>query len=414
MANYIFEQMTDAQAASYNPTADSLYFLTGSPSTVGVTVNPQTGFTLASLTLTNGGVTHTFNADALAGEPLTFFGESSNDTLAFGANSAGDSVTVSGIAGAGARYYALGGNDTITGSVANDTIYGGEGDDHITGSSSTTDTHTGAFTESDYLNGGNGADTIVGGVGNDHIYGNSWDAVAGAADGADSLSGGDGNDYVQGNAGNDTIDGGNGNDHLYGGADNDVITGGEGNDYLQGNKGNDNLDGGNGNDTVHGGADNDTLAGGAGNDVLFGDAGNDTIHGDAGYDTVTGGAGNDTFTFTAGDAPITNLTTATTAAGHDQVEVITDFTHGSDHFSLGFAPAAAANVGTSSTNFASIDDAYTYAQAQLTGHGSNVEVLQVGSDAVLFWDSAHTSGTIDSVVRLQGVTASTVDFHDFV
>jgi len=414
MANYLFEQMTDAQAAAYNPSTDDLFFLTGSPATVQVQYNAAAGLNLASLTLTNGNVTHTFGADALAGETLTFFGASSNDSLQFGADSVGQAATVGNThVGAGARYFALGGDDTITGSVANDTIYGGAGNDVINGSSSHTNS-SGAFTEADFLNGGDGNDTITGGLGNDHIYGNDQAAVAGSADGDDMLSGGNGNDYIQGNAGNDTIDGGEGNDRLYGGADADSITGGNGNDYLQGNKGTDNLDGGNGNDTVHGGADADSLHGGAGNDWLYGDAGNDQIHGDAGYDTVTGGDGADTFFYATGDADIANLTTAATASHHDQVEVIMDFTHGTDHFSLGFAPAAAANVGTTGTNFATIDDAYTFAQTALTGHGSNVEVLQVGSDSVMFWDSTHTTGTIDSVVLLHGVTASSIDFHDFI
>jgi len=413
MANYLFEQMTDAQAAAYDPSTDDLFFLTGSPATVQVQYNAAAGLNLASITLTNGTVSHTFGADALAGENLTFFGASSDDVLSFGADSSGDNATVTGVEGASSRYYGLGGADTIAGSVANDVIFGGLGNDIINGSSSSTDSH-GNFTESDILNGGAGGDTITGGDGNDHIYGNDQASVAGDTDGADVLNGGNGNDYIQGNAGNDTIDGGLNNDRLYGGAGNDSITGNDGNDYLQGNKGTDNLDGGNGNDTVHGGADSDTVHGGAGNDWLYGDAGNDQIHGDAGYDTVQGGDGADTFFFATGDADIANLTTAATASHHDQVEVVWDFTHGTDHFSLGFAPAAAANVGTSSTTFANIDEAYTFAQTALAGHGSNVEVLQVGSDSVLFWDSTHTTGTIDSVALLHGVTASTIDFHDFV
>jgi len=413
MANYLFEQMTNDQAAAYDPSSDNLFFLTGSPATVQVTYNAAAGLNLASLTLTNGTVTHTFGANALAGENLTFFGASSSDALAFGADSGADTVTVAGVADASSRYYGLGGNDVITGSNANDVIFGGLGNDTIVGSSS--HTTSGNFTESDVLNGGAGADSITGGAGNDHIYGNAQTAVAGDVDGNDTLSGGNGNDYIQGNAGNDSIDGGNGNDHLYGGADNDTITGGAGNDYLQGNKGTDNLDGGNGNDTVHGGADGDTVAGGAGNDWLYGDAGNDTVHGDGGYDTVQGGDGSDTFSFAATDADIANVTSAATAAHHDQVDVIWDFTHGTDHFSLAgvTAPAAAANVGTSATNFASIDDAYSFAQTALTGHlAANVEVLQVGTDSVLFWSGGGTS--VDSAVLLHGVTASSIDFHDFV
>jgi len=424
MANYLFEQMTADQASAYNPSTDDLFFLTGSPATVQVTYNAAAGLNLASLTLTNGGSTHTFGANALADEKLTFFGAASSDTLAFGNDAGADTVTMDGsalshyagggTAGASARYYGLGGNDVITGGVSNDIIFGGLGNDTIIGSSSTQDTHSN-FTESDVLNGGAGADSITGGIGNDHIYGNDQIAVAGTVDGNDTLSGNDGNDYIQGNAGNDSIDGGNGNDRLYGGADNDTITGGAGNDYLQGNKGTDNLDGGNGNDTVHGGADNDTVAGGAGNDWLYGDAGNDTVHGDAGYDTVQGGDGADTFSFAHGstsEADILALSLPATNAGHNQTEVIWDFTHGTDHFALGFVPATG-HVGTTATNFANINDANTYAQTVLTGHvATDVEVLQVGSDSVLFWSSNGT--TVDSAVTLHGVTASSIDFHDFV
>ena len=86
------------------------------------------------------------------------------------------------------------GNDTITGSSADDVIFGQEGND-----------------------------TIHGGAGDDVIYGGS------------------GNDTIHGGAGNDYIDGGAGNDMLYGGAGNDIIVydahdvlvdGGEGIDFM--------------------------------------------------------------------------------------------------------------------------------------------------------------------------------------
>jgi Ca2+-binding RTX toxin-like protein len=404
MANYIFEQMTDAQAAAYDPSADALFFLTGDPSTVQVTVNPASGLNLASLTLTNSGVTHTFGADALGGETLTFFGESSSDTLAFGHDSTADTVTVAGAVDAGARYYALGGDDDITGSVASDTIYGGVGDDTIDGHSSTN-------TEADYLNGGAGNDVIDGGSGNDHIWGNELTTTAGSVDGDDVITAGAGKDYVQGNAGDDVISGGGDNDRLYGGADNDTITGDDGNDWLQGNKGTDSLDGGNGNDTIHGGADNDVLLGNVGDDQLFGDLGNDTLTGGAGFDTLTGGDGADSFVFGATDSLTTNVTTAATAANHDVVDVIWDFTHGTDHLTL--AGTAGGAVSSSATNFASLQDAMTFAQTYITAHHNGVEALQVGTDTALFW-SGDASGTVNSVVLLHGVTASTITNADFV
>jgi Ca2+-binding RTX toxin-like protein len=89
---------------------------------------------------------------------------------------------------AGARFEALGGNDTVNGTG---------GDDHIDG-----------------------------GDGNDYLYGN---------DGDDIIYGGAGNDQITGDNGNDYIDGGEGNDTLSGGAGDDVYVfgAGYGNDTVQ-------------------------------------------------------------------------------------------------------------------------------------------------------------------------------------
>ena len=78
----------------------------------------------------------------------------------------------------------LGGDDFITGSIANDLLYGDAGDDTLWGNA--------------------GNDTLYGGTGNDTLYGNA------------------GNDTLEGNAGNDTLVGGTGNDRLEGGEGNDV------------------------------------------------------------------------------------------------------------------------------------------------------------------------------------------------
>lgn len=104
----------------------------------------------------------------------------------------------------------LSGNDNLTGSGGNDTIYGDRG-----------------------------ADIIDGGDGNDQIFGGKE---------SDKLSGGNGDDFLSGNNDNDTLTGGAGNDVLRGGKENDVLLGGDGDDELWGDRGFDVLTGGAGKD----------------------------------------------------------------------------------------------------------------------------------------------------------------------
>ncbi len=86
------------------------------------------------------------------------------------------------------------GNDTITGSGADDVIFGQEGNDTI--------------------HGGAGDDAIYGGSGNDTIHGDA------------------GNDYIDGGAGADTIYGGEGNDIIVYDANDVLVNGGEGIDFM--------------------------------------------------------------------------------------------------------------------------------------------------------------------------------------
>jgi hypothetical protein len=70
-------------------------------------------------------------------------------------------------------------------------------------------------------------------------------------------------------------------------------------------------------------------------------------------------------------------------------------------------------VDTAATTFASVDDAYTYAKGILAGHGTDVAALHVGTDTYVFWDSTHSTGTIDSAIDLTGVGVTVVK-ADFV
>lgn len=132
-------------------------------------------------------------------------------------------------------------NDAVTGTNADDHLFGGLGDDVVTG--------------------GDGSDWLFGESGNDVLYGYTAQV----------------SDY---SSGRDTLDGGAGDDQLNGGYSADTLRGGSGNDLLRGNNGSDNLDGGDGNDSFHGGAGDDALNGGLGSDTFVlgtGQEGIDTV-----------------------------------------------------------------------------------------------------------------------------------------
>jgi serralysin len=405
MATYIFDNMTADDATNFT-SADTLYFVQQSVNDITVSDIPAGDFTTEAVSVSDGTHTFLFHADELSAASQTnhIVFLTTQDSLGVG-DSGDNTLVASATSGHQAAVYGFGGDDIITGSTSDDNIHGGDGNDTIHGASSSTDN------DNDFLNGGAGGDSILGGEGNEHIYGNEQSSTAGAADGDDSLAGGNGNDYIQGNAGDDSLAGDNGNDRLYGGAGTDQLDGGNGNDWLQGNKGDDTLWGADGNDTLHGGANDDSLWGGNGNDQLFGDAGDDTLNSGGGFDVLTGGDGADTFAFySASDAGIGNLTSAATADDHGLVNMVADFTHGTDLLALaGFDPSAG-DIDTSATTFASIDDAYTFAKSGLVA--GDVEALQVGTDTVLFWSSAGTT-TVDSAALLHGITASTLDADDF-
>ena len=160
-----------------------------------------------------------------------------------------------------------GGNDTVFGGFASDTIRGGGGLDTLVGAAG-----------DDLLNGGNSRDTILGG------------------NGADEILGGRGLDTLDGGAGDDSIKGEGGLDTLIGSSGDDTLQGGDGRDVIQGDGGDDSISGGAGNDTIFGGAGSDSVVGGSGQDRIFGEADGDLLIGGSGDDTVIGGDGRDVVT----------------------------------------------------------------------------------------------------------------------
>ena len=88
------------------------------------------------------------------------------------------------------------------------------------------------------------------------------------------------------------------------------------------------------NQVLNGSNNADTLNGGPGNDILIGNGGADTLNGGPGSDILIGGPGSDTFVFKSiADSP----------PGPGHFDVITDFTHNSDHIDIS-AIAGATNV----------------------------------------------------------------------
>jgi Ca2+-binding RTX toxin-like protein len=211
------------------------------------------------------------------------------------------------------------GNDYLDGGANGDRLFGGNGNDILLGQNG-----------NDLLLGGSGADILGGGGGNDRIYGGSGNDRIYGGNSADLLVGQDGDDRIVGGYGADRIAGGNGNDHIYGGGHDDRLYGGNGNDVVLGVHGNDIVFGNFGNDRLVGGDGTDQLFGGMGRDVLYGQNGNDRISGGMGADILSGGAGADVFDFKNGDMVDWDDLNGTWAQKYRKIDVITDFTAGSD------------------------------------------------------------------------------------
>ncbi|AWB67263.1 hypothetical protein C2869_12795 [Saccharobesus litoralis] len=231
---------------------------------------------------------------------------------------------------------ALNGNDTITGSNADDVIEvsGGvnnintlqgadqislgdshntltakDGNDIITGANGNNNITLGDGQHTITL--GNGNNTIVVGNGNNTITtGNGADTIT-LGQGNNTLNLGHGNNTLTAQDGSLTVESGNGNDtfNLANGDKNITISGGD-NTIQSGNgihvintgAGKDSISTGNGVDTIRSGAGDDTINTGDGNDVIYGEAGNDiilagsgndTVDGGDGFDSISGGLGND-------------------------------------------------------------------------------------------------------------------------
>jgi Ca2+-binding RTX toxin-like protein len=243
------------------------------------------------------------------------------------------------------EFFALGGDDHVTGTFGRDIIHGGFDNDTLLGSGGNDDLYGDAG--HDWLYGGSGNNKLHGGVGIDGASYYSSSGVTAALDGslaakgwaigdtyisieklegsnvgADQLSGDSGNNDIWGLGGEDTLYGRAGSDWLFGGGAKDNVYGGTGDDFLHGGAGADVIDGGTGSDVTgyanatagvtvsldgslqaKGEAIGDSfisienIGGSHFADVLSGNNGANTIAGRSGNDKLYGRSGNDRFYF---------------------------------------------------------------------------------------------------------------------
>ncbi|MEG5140426.1 MULTISPECIES: calcium-binding protein [unclassified Microcoleus] len=104
-----------------------------------------------------------------------------------------------------------------------------------------------------------GDDVVTGSTANDLVYGNEGEDFISGGLGNDSLLGGKGKDFLTGEEGNDSLSGGQDADFLIGGAGNNILLGGRGNDLLISLSGNDTLVGGLGHDILGSLDDNNSI-----------------------------------------------------------------------------------------------------------------------------------------------------------
>ncbi|MBS7537765.1 calcium-binding protein [Ancylobacter lacus] len=375
---------------------------------------------------------------AVFGDNVTIAGTSASDLVQGGNDIIDASAATVGTAVIGDGYYmswAKGGNDTITGSAGNDTLYGD-------GSRLASDDTSSAFGGDDVLRGGAGKDTLYGDGynlgygtsstavgGNDTLYagtGTEADMLYGdgsylcvgagstATGGNDTLYGNDGGNSLYGDVGslgygrnttatggNDTVHAGGGADTLYGDANvfgygnGSTVKGGI--DTLYGEDGDDTIYGdgkacGSGTNVVTATGGGDTLHGGAGADILVGDA--ESVAAKAsltcGNDRLDGGTGNDKL---YGDVSGTIITGGKVTGGNDTF--VFEPNSGADTI-YDFGQTAGSSTGDDLIDVSAYG--YTsFSGLSITGNGTASVVVNFGSgNSVTVQNKANTALTLSA------------------
>lgn len=167
---------------------------------------------------------------------------------------------------------------------------------------------------------------------------------------------------------------------------------------LVGTAGPDELKGGAGSDLLYGSSGNDFLRSEGGNDTLAGGDGDDTLSGGAGANVLSGNAGHDTFQI---NAPLT-----TSMGGLDR---ITDFNRAEDHLVFG-GRLTLGETNFMGTKAASYGDALKVANSVLHSGRTDLMVVQVGADVIVFADAGNHN-QVDEAVVLVGRSLADITGH---
>jgi Ca2+-binding RTX toxin-like protein len=333
---------------------------------------------------------------------VTVTGTAGNDTLYFGAISAGG-ITVNGLAG-NDLINGTAGADSIKGDAGLDVLNGGGGDDILDGGA-----------DVDNMNGNDGNDTVIGGAGNDTLYGGAGDDVflVGVGSGMDAFDGGTGYDIIKATADNTvftfngpsqfvaieqlsaggfknvTIVGTTGNDEMHfnglasidgmpisTGAGADSVDGSQSADNIKSEAGTDTVFGWGGDDVIDGGTEADHLNGNDGNDTIIGGAGNDLLYGAAGDDVFLIGLGAGTDAFDGGTGyDVVKATADNTAISFSTVTALEAFS--ADGFANVTIVGTTGNDDWNFTNFV-VDSTIVIT----TGAGNDIVMGSAGADTI--------------------------------
>jgi len=174
-------------------------------------------------------------------------------------------------------------------------------------------------------------------------------------------------------------------------------------------------------DSITGGTAADFLAGGAGNDTISGGTGIDSITGGAGADSMTGGSGADIYTLAVGSSSVftaSSFVGANIAAGDSVtfgsgIDVITDFTSGTDQLNVtatGIGAAAITGIGTAIATFL-VNTVYLLSGTYVSSSGQFIIAADGGGADTLVIDSsaASTFAANTSAVVIIGVLSTAID-----